>query len=215
MYAGSSNSSSNAAGLPRTASHQTERIGAAKPRTRTDSDGLDRDRAWSQQPGGRPEPPPLAQLRGPRLPRFPPRVPVPRTPRATASSPSTCPTWTQTPLPAIPSPQAAANVRPSATISASNGSLYYPYTPVFDSSGNLWVTNQFGNTIAEYTPASWQRAGIQSLSPPSADPRPGCAIQSAQQSGLDRLRARAVIWAIWPDLGRIRCLCDAVEAVGN
>ncbi len=41
----SSNSSSNAVGLPRTASHRTRRVGAAKPRTRTDSDGLDRDRA--------------------------------------------------------------------------------------------------------------------------------------------------------------------------
>ena len=48
---------------------------------------------------------------------------------------------------------------PRVTISASNGSLYYPYTPVFDSSGNLWVTNQFGNIIAEYTPAQLAASG--------------------------------------------------------
>jgi len=48
---------------------------------------------------------------------------------------------------------------PRVTISASNASLYYPYTPDFDSAGNLWVTNQFGNTIAEYTPAQLATSG--------------------------------------------------------
>jgi sugar lactone lactonase YvrE len=48
---------------------------------------------------------------------------------------------------------------PRVTILANNGSLYYPYTPVFDSSGNLWVTNQFGNTIVEYTQAQLATSG--------------------------------------------------------
>ena len=58
-------------------------------------------------------------------------------------------------------PQLATSAAPvpSVTILGQHRTLYYPYTPVFDSSGNLWVTNQFGNSIVEYTPAQLATSG--------------------------------------------------------
>jgi streptogramin lyase len=53
----------------------------------------------------------------------------------------------------------SGNPLPNITISSIHRILYNPYTPDFDSSGNLWVTNQFGNSIVEYTPAQLSGSG--------------------------------------------------------
>lgn len=55
----------------------------------------------------------------------------------------------------VPKVTIAAKEIPTTAV----GTLYYPYTPLFDSSGNLWVSNQFGDTIVMYTPAQLKTSG--------------------------------------------------------
>jgi hypothetical protein len=49
---------------------------------------------------------------------------------------------------------ANGNVAPTASVTASSGSLNQPQGAAFDARGDLWVANSMGQTIAEFTPSS-------------------------------------------------------------
>jgi sugar lactone lactonase YvrE len=51
------------------------------------------------------------------------------------------------------------NLAPAIKISAAGGSLHYPFSTLFDPSGNLWVSNVDANTIVMYTPAQLAAGG--------------------------------------------------------
>jgi sugar lactone lactonase YvrE len=48
---------------------------------------------------------------------------------------------------------ASGSPTPAVTLSASSGSLNYPSGLAFDASGNLWVSNAFGNTLVAFSPS--------------------------------------------------------------
>jgi hypothetical protein len=54
---------------------------------------------------------------------------------------------------------AGGNVTPAITISATGGSLHYPFATLFDPSGNLWVSNSDANTVVMYAPAQLAAGG--------------------------------------------------------
>jgi sugar lactone lactonase YvrE len=54
---------------------------------------------------------------------------------------------------------AGGNLAPAITVSSTAGSLNYPFATLFDPSGNLWVSNEEGHTIAKFTPAQLAASG--------------------------------------------------------
>ena len=54
---------------------------------------------------------------------------------------------------------ASGNVAPSVSLTANANSLKDPLGGVFDAAGDLWVANEAGDTIAEYTPSQLASSG--------------------------------------------------------
>jgi hypothetical protein len=83
---------------------------------------------------------------------------------------------------------ASGSPTPAVTISANAGSLNGPFYFAFDAAGDLWVTNTYSNTIAEYTPSQLAASG----SPTPADTISGAATGMDEPGGAVIEQAPAV-----------------------
>ena len=72
--------------------------------------------------------------------------------------------------------EATGSPTPAVTVSASSGSIDYPYGLAFDASGDLWVTNGIVSTVIEYTPSQLAASGA---------PSPAVTISANGISSLD------------------------------
>jgi sugar lactone lactonase YvrE len=76
---------------------------------------------------------------------------------------------------------------PAVILSAAGSSLYGPVGIAFDASGNLWVSNRFGNTISKYTPDQLAASGA---------PVPRVTIASTALNGANQI-AFAADGSLW------------------
>ncbi|MDA8196283.1 MAG: hypothetical protein M0019_03560 [Actinomycetota bacterium] len=84
-----------------------------------------------------------------------------------------------------------SNFKPNISISGNNSELLDPTSPIFDASGNLWVsktgsTIQSDNTITEFTPSQLSNANTAATTP-NLDPKPEITIAYFTSNGLDSI----------------------------